>query len=168
MKLLILSDSHGASYNIELALRRHPDADAVFFLGDGVSDLQSRREAHPEIAFFGVEGNCDFGLGMVYGLRTAEEITLEGKRIFYCHGHTYGVKGGMGNIISAARSREADIVLFGHTHTPLERYIPEDEEGKSLYLVNPGSIGGRGSDGKCSYAIITIQNDNLLISHGTV
>ena len=168
MKLLILSDSHGASYNIELALRRHPDADAVFFLGDGVSDLQSRREAHPELAFFAVAGNCDIGASVAYGLRAAEEITLEGKRIFYCHGHTYSVKHGLDNIISAARSREADVVLFGHTHTPLERYIPEDEEGRALYLVNPGSIGGRGDDGKCSYAIITIQDGNVLISHGTV
>ena len=95
----------------------------------------------------------------------AEEITLEGKKIFYTHGNNYAVDFGLGNIISAARSRESDIVLFGHTHKPLEKYIPEDEEGGALYLVNPGSIGGVRAP-ESTYAIITIEGDNVLISHG--
>ncbi len=168
MKFLVMSDSHGASLGIIRALRAHPDAQAVFFLGDGVSDFLSKKDSFPSVAFFAVAGNCDIGLGAALGLRHAEEITLEGKKIFFCHGHTYGVKGGLGNLISAARAREADIVLFGHTHIPLERYVPEDEDGRALYLVNPGSLGGRSESGERSYAVITVKDGQVLVSHGKV
>lgn len=164
MKLLVLSDLHELTANLLLTLKKHHDADAVFFLGDGSVYFLSQKEKYPNNAFFAVAGNCDIG-AFAYGIRAAEEITLEGKKIFFCHGHTYGVKGGLGNLISAARAREADIVLFGHTHVPLEKYVPEDEDGRALYLVNPGTLGGRSEHGH-TYAVITIQNDNVLISHG--
>ena len=166
MKLLVLSDLHEKTQNLATALKKHPDADAAFFLGDGAVYFLSQRERYPNTAFFAVAGNCDIG-SSAYGIRTAEEITLEGKRIFFCHGHTYGVKGGLGNLISAARSREADIVLFGHTHTAAELYIPEGPDGKALHLVNPGTLGGRSAVGH-TYAVITIRGDNVLVSHGTV
>ena len=164
MKIIVLSDSHGSSLDINRALKKHPDADLAIFLGDGVDDFFSNQPRFPEIAFMAVRGNCDIGTADKYSLRAAEEITLEGKRIFFCHGHTYGVKGGQGNLISAAHAREADIALFGHTHTPTEQYLPEDEDGGALYLVNPGSIG-RDSH---TYALITIRDGGILVSHGRV
>ena len=165
MKILVLSDSHGVAFNIIRALDMHRDADVAIFLGDGASDFLGRRERYPNIAFLAVAGNNDIGAALTYGLRRAEEITLEGKKIFYTHGNNYAVDFGLGNIISAARSRGSDIVLFGHTHKPLEKYIPEDEEGGALYLVNPGSIGGVRAP-ESTYAIITIEGDDVLISHG--
>ncbi len=169
MKLIILSDSHGSGYDILRALRKHPDADAAFFLGDGVADFLSLKGNFPDTAFFAVSGNCDIGAAYTYGTPESDQITLEGKRIFFCHGHTYRVKGGLGPLVSAAKSRGADIVLFGHTHTPTEKYIPEDTEGGALYLVNPGSISGRGAGGGVhSYALITIKGNDVLVSHGTV
>ena len=166
MKILVISDLHELTANLSRVLRSHPDADAAIFLGDGAVYFLSQREKYPNTAFFAVSGNCDIGASS-FGIRAAEEITLEGKRIFFCHGHTYGVKGGLGNLISAARAREADIVLFGHTHLPLERYIPADEDGRALYLVNPGTLGGRSENGH-TYAVITIKDDNVLISHGRI
>ncbi len=166
MKLLVISDLHEQTQNLSAVLRRHPDADAVFFLGDGAVFFLSQKEKYPNTAFFAVAGNCDIGAS-AFGIRAAEQITLEGKRIFFCHGHTYGVKGGLGNLISAARAREADIVLFGHTHLPLERYIPEDGDGRALWLVNPGTLGGRSQDGH-TYAVLTVRGDDVLISHGRI
>lgn len=166
MKLLVMSDSHGASHNILRALRIHSDADAVIFLGDGITDFMQSKDAFPNVAFFAVSGNCDMGLGAAYGIRASEQITLEGRRIFFTHGHAYSVKGGTGALVSAARSRNADIVLFGHTHVPLERYIPEDEEGGAIYLVNPGSIRASRDTCRPSYAVITLDGENVLISHG--
>ncbi len=168
MKLLVLSDLHENTANLTTLLRRHSDADAAFFLGDGAVHFLSRKDAHPSIAFFAVAGNCDIGAG-AFGIKPTGEISLEGKRIFFCHGHTYGVKGGLGNLISAARSREADIVLFGHTHEPMEKYIPEDSEGRALYLVNPGTLGGRTAPGNShSYALITLHDGDVLVSHGKI
>ena len=56
----------------------------------------------------------------------------------------------------------ADIVLFGHTHERLEKYIPTDDGG--FYLFNPGSIGGF----KPSYGIINIADSGILLSHGSL
>ena len=164
MKIIVLSDSHGSSFDILKALKKHPAADAAIFLGDGADDFFLNKPRFPDIAFLAVLGNWDIGRGDKYGLRAAEEITLEGKKIFFCHGNTYGVKWGLGNIISAAKSRGADIALFGHTHAPLEKYIPADEAGGALYLVNPGSVG-RDSH---TFAVITVKDGNVLVSHGKV
>ncbi len=168
MKIIVISDSHGGGIYIKKVLDDHRDADAVFFLGDGISDLFSLREKYPKLAFIGVRGNCDIGyLGDMYSVGVCEQITLEGKRIFACHGHTYSVKGGVGTLVSAARAREADIVLFGHTHKRMDRYIPEDGEGRALYLINPGSIGGRGGEGH-SFCILDIRDGGVLASFGEV
>ena len=175
MKLVVFSDSHGGGIYIKKALDLHRTADAAVFLGDGISDFFAWRERYPDIAFIAVRGNCDVGFGDMYNARHTEELTLDGKRIFICHGHTYGVKGGLGNLVRAARSRGADIALFGHTHQKLERYVSEDdmpdEDGdgrKPLYLVNPGSIGGRSGDGEHSFGIVEIKENGVLVSFGRV
>ena len=41
MKCLCFSDSHGNSLGIRRALNMHPDAEVVFFLGDGLSDAEN-------------------------------------------------------------------------------------------------------------------------------
>lgn len=175
MKLVVFSDSHGGGIYIKKALDMHRTADAALFLGDGISDFFVWRERYPEIAFIAVRGNCDVGFGDIYNARHTEELTLDGRKIFMCHGHTYGVKGGLGSLVQAARSRGADIVLFGHTHQKTERYIGAEEmaentdgcvEGKGLYLINPGSVGGRGSDGEHSFCVLEIKENGILASFG--
>lgn len=64
-----------------------------------------------------------------------------------------------------ATENNADLVLFGHTHIPLERYIPTEDGG--FYIFNPGSIG-RSFDGKSSYGIINITDKGILLSHGLI
>ena len=60
-----------------------------------------------------------------------------------------------------AMDKNADIVLFGHTHTPELKYVSEYE--KPFYLFNPGSIGS----GKGSYGILTLtEGQEPLFSHG--
>ena len=56
--------------------------------------------------------------------------------MYYTHGHIHRVKYGLYELVCAARERKADLVLFGHTHKPLQEY----EDG--LYLLNPGSLHG--------------------------
>ncbi len=168
MKILVLSDSHGASFYMKKVIFMHKDAEAVFFLGDGVGEFLSLKDEFPSIAFIAVCGNCDIGMGTMYSLNISEQIMLCGKRIFACHGHTYQVKGGLGVLIEAARAREADIVLFGHTHKRTELYIPSDTDGgRSLNLVNPGSIGNRGGEGH-SFAVVNIKENGVLVSFGSV
>ena len=64
------------------------------------------------------------------------EYTAAGVKIFYTHGHLYGVKSGQYTIVCAARERKARVLLYGHTHNAFTDY----EEG--LYMMNPGSLNG--------------------------
>ena len=163
MKCLCFSDSHGDSYNIRRALSMHPDAEVVFFLGDGLSDLElfinDRRRA-----FLAVRGNWDTSaiLGDSF-VKNVDEITLLGHKIVFTHGNLHGVKYGLDGAISLAKERKAEVLLFGHTHIPLEKYLSDE----GIYLFNPGSIGGHRPIG-ASYGVINITEEGILFSHGGV
>ena len=77
--------------------------------------------------------------------------------VFITHGHTLGVKHGLGGLISAARQSECQIALYGHTHFSNIKY----EDG--LYIVNPGSCARSRDEGN-SYAIIDIRDNGILPS----
>ena len=163
MKCLCFSDSHGTSANMRRALKMHRDAEVVFFLGDGLSDFEELISDRTR-AWLAVRGNCDL-ISEIGGnfVKKLDSITLGGKKIVYTHGDLYGVKYGTDGVIALAREEGADIVLFGHTHTPLERYISDGE--KPIYLFNPGSVGvAYNTD--TSYGIIDITDKGVLFSHG--
>ena len=158
MKCLVFSDSHGNPFYMKRAIAKNPDAEVVFFLGDGLSDAEAAALNDCSRMWIAVRGNCDFcGIFRDRAVNKTEEITLLGKKIMLTHGDLYGVKGGLENISMAARSRGADIVLFGHTHIPYERY----EDG--VYFFNPGSI----SQPHFSFGILTLTEGGVLLSHGS-
>ncbi len=162
MKCLVFSDSHNYSFFMEKAIRKNPDADVVFFLGDGLSDIEDIFYKFPNIKFLAVKGNCDFRY-IVFGeaVQKTAEIYLEGKKIIYTHGDLYGAKYGKAGLSDLAKSRFADIVLFGHTHIPELEYVNEGEE--SFYLFNPGSVGSR----EGHFGIMTLtEGKEPLFSHG--
>jgi putative phosphoesterase len=164
MKILIFSDSHGQAYGMRRALRLHPDAEAVFFLGDGLFDMQSVRTDTSACWYF-VRGNCDIGYRLMdISCELVDSVTLCGRRILFTHGDAFGVKFSTAQLLSEARAREADIVLFGHTHVPTEQYIVNGE--RPIWLFNPGTVGGRG--GKATYGLLTLTERDVLFSHGTV
>ncbi len=147
MKILVLSDSHGAVNNmiriVEKEAPRH-----ILHLGDCTRDADILQEEFPHIPLTGVVGNCDFG-----ALDTPEKlIELGGKRIFLLHGHTRGVKMSAQRAIYAALEVNADVLLFGHTHVPLVDRFGE------LHIMNPGTCG-RG--GRVTYGLITIENGRV-------
>ena len=142
------------------ALSMHPDAEVVFFLGDGLYDADALRamDTHPRM-WIAVKGNCDFHrLFDGRETRRTEEITLESRKILLTHGDAFGVKGSLYSLESYAIERGADIVLFGHTHIPCERYVNEE---RPIWFFNPGSI----SSNEYSYGILTI-GESVLFSHG--
>ncbi len=137
MKLLVISDVHGRRDAVERVLAQHGDAATVIFLGDGLREVEDVADSHPQRSFLTVPGNCDFA-----ALQPAARLEiLGGKRFFITHGHKYNVKYGLYTLELAARERQADVVLFGHTHVPLEDYAD------GLYMLNPGSLGYEGSYG---------------------
>lgn len=162
MKCLVFSDTHGRIGVVRQAMRMHPDCEVVFFLGDGVDDIEAIAMTRPDVAFIAVRGNCDRTTVFRSGeLKKVESISLLGNKIVLTHGDLYGAKSGLGGLISLAKSEGADILLFGHTHTPCELYVTEYE--RPFYLFNPGSASGRDA----TYGVIDLhENTYPLLSHG--
>ncbi len=166
MKCIIISDSHHSPENIGRVIAKNPDAEVVFYLGDGISSLDKYIERYPDKAWLYVLGNCD-SLTVVNGTFCTEKtgrITICGKRIVFTHGDLYGVKYARGGLIKLADDEKADIVLFGHTHMPEEKYISERE----LWLFNPGSLEASFSSPP-SFGLMTLTDKgDVLLSHGTL
>ncbi len=188
MKYLVFSDSHGDASYMRRAILKNKDAEAVFFLGDGLADIAYSIEKICLAPIFKVKGNCDVGVSSYYPeVKKTDEIILEGKKIVFTHGVLYNVKSTSQDLTALAITRGADIVLFGHTHTPREIYVPTDSEEyrlacqsltergllpenftkKPFYLFNPGCVCYR--DGVPNFGIITLtEGGEPLFSHGTL
>ena len=110
MQFLVFSDSHGNVSAMSAAIRRNPTIKSVIFLGDGLRDLQTLAQLHPTHIFRAVRGNCD-GLSLAYPYE--DTFTLFGTTVFLCHGHTLGVKSGLGAAVARAREAGAKVLLFG-------------------------------------------------------
>ena len=150
MRILVTSDTHGDYGSLRRAILAQPSADIVIHLGDGGEDVEKVRFSFPNKTFLQVRGNCDWGSSVP---ETGEYIA-GGRKIFFTHGHMYGVKSGDYTIITEARSRKADIVLFGHTHKPREDY----EDG--LYIMNPGRLSGW----EPTYGIIDVTEQGIVLN----
>ena len=160
MKCLILSDSHGNTSLLSRALSLHPDAEVVFFLGDGLSDADALSVYYTDKAWVAVRGNCDFsGIFKSAPALKTEEIELLGHRIVLTHGDLYDAKYGLDRLKYLALETEADAVLFGHTHVPHEEYVSAEHP---FYLFNPGSV----SSPSYTYGIMTLTETAILFSHG--
>ena len=169
MTLLLLSDSHGRADRVAEAIRRvRPDG--ILFAGDGLRDLTYCDIPCP---LWAVRGNCDWMTspliigGANFQPEDEESIMVEGIRILLTHGHKYGVKGGLGTAIARAAGNEADVLVFGHTHVPLELHLSPDTAcaftvNRPLTVFNPGSLGDRTP----SFGTLTIRGGQVLFGHG--
>lgn len=130
MKLLIVSDSHGRAQPILRAVQEQRP-DGVIHLGDGWRDAAVLNDEFPLLPLEQVPGNCDLGRP-----EPCERLAFfAGHAVFFCHGHTLGVKQSLLRAALAAKERGAEVLLFGHTHRPMVDF----HDG--LWMLNPGSIG---------------------------
>ncbi len=171
MKLLVVSDIHGRYDRLIRVIQMHRDADALVFLGDGLRDLERADVDSYGFTVFAVKGNCDGTSFLHPEADPPAELcfTLGGFRFFALHGHTKGVKSGTNMAIYAAMEREADVLLYGHTHIPEEKYLRAEIVGysKPLRIFNPGSLGNS-QDGRGHFGLIQVSGENLLMSHGSI
>ena len=147
MKILIVSDSHGRTYNFSKVIDKVGEVDLLFHLGDlegSEEDIQILADCPCHM----VCGNNDF-----FSKLDREKIVDLGEtRVFMTHGHRYGVASGLNKLISAGKEFGANVILFGHTH------IPHIEYTEGMYVVNPGSITLPRQDGrKPSYILMEID-----------
>ncbi|MBR5501877.1 MAG: metallophosphoesterase [Oscillospiraceae bacterium] len=151
-RLLVLSDSHGSATDLAAICALHPEADRIVFLGDGEEDIELLQLSFPELKPLSVRGNNDF-----YSSHPYEDVlVLGGARIFYTHGHRYGVKGGLARLAAEAKSRGCGIALYGHTHEA------RCDKIDGVYLINPGAV----LSWPARYALVDITDEGYpIVSH---
>jgi putative phosphoesterase len=145
MKVLIMSDSHGLTSEIDMIKKRHKDeVELMYHCGD--SELS---EASSElISFKGVKGNCDFDSDL------PNEIIddLNGFNLYITHGHLYNVKSTLMNLKYRAFEVNAKIACYGHSH------IAGAEIIDGILFINPGSIRLPVLRKQKTYAILNVEN----------
>ena len=112
-RILIISDSHRHTENVEKAIKKSGPFDMLIHLGDIEDDTEKIKQSAGCPCYF-VRGNCDLD----YKLQECQIINLLPHRIFAVHGHKYAVRGDTFRLEYAAREVGCDIALFGHTHVP--------------------------------------------------
>ena len=147
MRILVISDTHGELKNLKRILKEDNEFDLCVHLGDyenSKADIMQLLNCSVEF----VQGNNDYD----YGEAKEKLIDIGGYKVFMTHGHRYRLFMGVTNLLYAAQERQADIVMFGHVHSPcVENY-------GDILVINPGSLSRpRQANRKPSYIIMTID-----------
>lgn len=152
-KILVLSDSHGASGPLFKAVELNKDADIIIHCGDSNYEVEDMMKKYPDKTFYNVRGNCD------YASPFPNEIVTEigGYTFFITHGHLYNAKWTINDLIYAAREKNADFLIYGHTHSVLNEYYD------GMYIMNPGSVGY-----SKTFGLIEIMENGVLTNTGTL
>lgn len=155
-RILVMSDTHGRKAAIAAAVANCKDVDCIIHLGDNALDAAHVRELTDKPVYV-VRGNCDLSSGAPVEL----ELQIEGVRIAAVHGHQQNVKTSLLRLGFYALEKEANIMLFGHTHVPTEQFY------ESVTLYNPGSLGEpRGR--KPTFGVITVDEGTFRIRTHTI
>lgn len=140
--IIVLSDTHGQKKLLSAIRPLLLEADAIIFLGDQISDIADIKREYGNVAL--VPGNCDY----FSSLPRTIVYEAEGKRLLLTHGHDYGVKSGLDKLAYAAKEKNCECALYGHTH------IADCQTVGGIMLLNPGSLLPR--IGPASYAYMTL------------
>ncbi|WHY76378.1 metallophosphoesterase [Neobacillus sp. WH10] len=150
-KVLVISDSHGLTKELEIIRERHlKEVDLMIHCGD--SQLMPDDKAIS--GYLTVMGNCDFGGG--YPMEAISEDA--GRKIFITHGHRYSVKSTLMKLKYKAQEVKADIVCFGHSHVLGAEVID------GILFLNPGSIRLPRERFEKTYVILELLVDKIKLS----
>lgn len=143
MKLGVISDTHVRTFDeipsrIILALG---EVDLIVHAGDFTEKaVLDGLKALGEVK--AVCGNMDYG-EMRLILPPQDSFMVAGKRVGLIHG--WGTAWGLAGRVRD-KFEDADIIIYGHSHTPDKQYI------RGTFMFNPGRA-------RNSYGILTIGDD---------
>lgn len=149
-RIVVVSDSHGSLRNLDRLLPRIGQPDALWHLGDCTDDAP-RLADRLNCGYVSVRGNCD----PFSDMPLTETVDWHGMRFLLLHGHTVG---GRLHLLYAAKERQANAVLFGHSH------VASIETVENVLLLNPGSLSRPRSGRGPSVALLDLS-DNTLFAH---
>ncbi|QQY80206.1 hypothetical protein EDD65_10314 [Keratinibaculum paraultunense] len=152
MKIFVVSDTHGSTRDFINQINNMDKPELIIHLGDYVEDGE-KIEEYTGIKTVIVKGNGDY----FHTKYNEDEILyIKGKTLFLTHGHTYGVKYGINRLLYKAEEIGADLVLFGHTHSPI--LFKEN----NIIFMNPGSSSfPRGFNRRKTFGMIYVKDKIL-------
>ena len=145
----MISDTHGNTQVIRQLVAIAGPVDWWLHAGDYSQDARLLEESSG-VPVTVAAGNCD---GRV-AVPLDEYLEISGKKLWLTHGHRYGVKHELGEIIWWGGQYGVDVAIFGHTH------IPYCQWHEGLLLFNPGSLA-LPRYGRPTYGILTIVGDEI-------
>lgn len=151
MKVLVFSDSHGRRELVNRMLSKEDDCRQVIFLGDGMKDVEWSEKFYPDRKFTCVKGNNDWS----YNVSTEAFKCFDGVTLFACHGDLYSVRTTLSLICRKAKSVNASLALYGHTHVAKETV----DAATGVTAVNPGAL----CDGK--YCVIEFSRGSFTVTN---
>lgn len=156
----VLSDSHGNVALVRRVLRREAQVSRWVHCGDGCRDLERALCAdpaeggvvdcapgNPAPILLAVAGNCD---SPSWAPRECL-FEVQGTRFLVFHGDRQQVQLDFQKAVDEAHRKDAQVVLYGHTHRADYRL----DEG--IHLFNPGSL--QRGDHEASYGRITLRHE---------
>ncbi len=151
-KILVVSDTHRRDENFYRVIETEKNVSLVIHCGDTEGSETQMQQLCPAPMRI-VRGNNDF----FCNLPDEQEFEVWPHRFFVTHGHRYLVNMGSDELRREARARNADVVIFGHTHKPVATEID------GVYVFNPGSLSYPRQEGrKPSYLVLMVGDDGEL------
>ncbi|QXM06500.1 metallophosphoesterase [Crassaminicella indica] len=149
MKIIVMSDTHGKIQLAEHIINKMEAVDLLIHLGDYYPDALAIAK-NMNIKVVGVKGNCDRA-----EVEKEKVLDLGEHKLFLTHGHEYGVKSNLTRIYYKGLQEGCSVVLFGHTHMPVNM------KHENILIMNPGSLTSPRGGSKASYGIIEIDGKNI-------
>ncbi len=137
LRLAVVADTHSAPHPATMAHLRSRSPDAILHAGD-IGDLAVLDELETIAPLFAVRGNIDARAPGLPDVLTLDVVARDSLllRILLVHIAVDGPRL-RADAARLARSRDASLVVCGHSHVPL---VARERE---LSVFNPGSIGPR-------------------------
>lgn len=155
MRVVVLSDTHGPRRwkscppRVAAQLR---DAEVILHAGDVcVADVLDELSEYAPV--HAVLGNNDGADVAAWGAPETRELELAGLRVGMIHDS--GPAAGRTRRMHA-RFPDADLVVFGHSHIPL------DETGDGVRIFNPGSPTDRRRQPHGTVGVLRIEDGTLI------
>ena len=152
MKVIIVSDSHSYTSNLEAVFEAENSFSAVIHLGDGASDMKYISRYTDGKPVYQLKGNCDY-----YGDSLKRFISFfDELKFFACHGDAYNVKTTLISLMYAAKEYECQLVLYGHTHRAHKEFFD------GMCFFNPGSVANG------EYGVLEVKGKSFEITHKNI
>lgn len=148
----VLADTHSLAIPASL-IERFKAVDLIIHAGD-ICDIQTLRLLKKIAPVKGVQGNMDeWAVKKLFPIK--EVIICDNLKIGVTHGHVGEAREALKNAISSFKNDKMDMVIFGHSHQPVNEKI-----GSTLYF-NPGSPNALTRSDFLSYGLISIESGKI-------